>query len=129
MLNEGSMQLREILDLDAMVSKGPTAEQISESENEDEAGEHEREPAHQRARRAAEPPRAVDRELRRRRPGQQVARRDRVLELDRRQPPPALDAEVAEERDVRRRAAEADAPEPPPLAQDGAGGRPHRRAA
>src|SRR5688500_2346579 len=31
-LNEGSMQLREILDLDAMVSKGPTAEQISQSE-------------------------------------------------------------------------------------------------
>src|SRR5213075_1187726 len=32
MLNEGTMQLREILDLDAMVSKGPTAEQISQSE-------------------------------------------------------------------------------------------------
>src|SRR5688572_6419738 len=34
-LNEGTMQLREILDLDAMVSKGPTAEQINASENED----------------------------------------------------------------------------------------------
>src|SRR5690348_6631467 len=34
-LNEGTMQLREILDLEAMLSKGPTAEQISESENED----------------------------------------------------------------------------------------------
>src|SRR5687767_4779892 len=34
-LNEGSMQLREILDLDAMVSKGPTAEQINASENDD----------------------------------------------------------------------------------------------
>ncbi|ARR56631.1 RNA polymerase sigma factor RpoD [Rhizorhabdus wittichii DC-6] len=31
-LNEGTMQLREILDLDAMLSKGPTAEQV---ENED----------------------------------------------------------------------------------------------
>jgi len=41
MLNEGSMQLREILDLDAMVSKGPTAEQISESENEDGDGDGE----------------------------------------------------------------------------------------
>ncbi|MCL6682485.1 RNA polymerase sigma factor RpoD [Sphingomonas alba] len=41
MLNEGSMQLREILDLDAMVSKGPTAEQISESENEDGEGDGE----------------------------------------------------------------------------------------
>ncbi|MGH6705259.1 MAG: RNA polymerase sigma factor RpoD [Sphingomicrobium sp.] len=34
-LNEGTMQLREILDLEAMLSKGPTAEQINESENED----------------------------------------------------------------------------------------------
>jgi RNA polymerase primary sigma factor len=31
-LNEGVMQLREILDLEAMLSKGPTAEQIAESE-------------------------------------------------------------------------------------------------
>ena len=37
-LNEGTMQLREILDLEAMLSKGPTAEQISESE---EGGEGE----------------------------------------------------------------------------------------
>ena len=29
-LNEGTMQLREILDLDAMVSKGPTPEQVAE---------------------------------------------------------------------------------------------------
>jgi RNA polymerase primary sigma factor len=32
-LNEGRMQLREILDLEAMLSKGPTAEQLSESED------------------------------------------------------------------------------------------------
>ena len=31
-LNEGRMQLREILDLEAMLSKGPTAEQITETE-------------------------------------------------------------------------------------------------
>jgi RNA polymerase primary sigma factor len=31
-LNEGRMQLREILDLEAMLSKGPTAEQLTESE-------------------------------------------------------------------------------------------------
>jgi RNA polymerase primary sigma factor len=31
-LNEGRMQLREILDLEAMLSKGPTAEQLSETE-------------------------------------------------------------------------------------------------
>jgi len=35
-LNEGTMQLREILDLDAMLSKGPTAEQV---ENEEADGE------------------------------------------------------------------------------------------
>src|ERR671916_209509 len=34
-LNEGRMQLREILDLEAMLSKGPTAEQIAASEEED----------------------------------------------------------------------------------------------
>ncbi|MGH6784271.1 MAG: sigma-70 family RNA polymerase sigma factor, partial [Sphingomicrobium sp.] len=39
-LNEGRMQLREILDLDAMLSKGPTAEQIAAGEEEGEgAGE------------------------------------------------------------------------------------------
>ncbi|HEY0629959.1 MAG TPA: RNA polymerase sigma factor region1.1 domain-containing protein, partial [Sphingomicrobium sp.] len=35
-LNEGTMQLREILDLEAMLSKGPTAEQINASEEGDE---------------------------------------------------------------------------------------------
>ena len=39
-LNEGTMQLREILDLEAMLSKGPSAEQINESEEgEGEEGE------------------------------------------------------------------------------------------
>ncbi len=38
-LNEGTMQLREILDLEAMLSKGPTAEQISEEEEGGEEGE------------------------------------------------------------------------------------------
>ncbi|WP_293945650.1 RNA polymerase sigma factor region1.1 domain-containing protein, partial [Sphingomonas sp.] len=40
-LNEGTMQLREILDLEAMLSKGPTPEQVSESEddNNDEISE------------------------------------------------------------------------------------------
>src|SRR5690348_11909359 len=39
-LNEGRMQLREILDLEAMLSKGPTAEQLTETE-EGEGGEGE----------------------------------------------------------------------------------------
>ncbi|QIK96121.1 RNA polymerase sigma factor RpoD [Sphingomonas sp. HDW15A] len=39
-LNEGTMQLREILDLEAMLSKGPTAEQITaDEEGEGEEGE------------------------------------------------------------------------------------------
>jgi RNA polymerase primary sigma factor len=37
-LNEGRMQLREILDLEAMLSKGPTAEQIAASEEGTEGG-------------------------------------------------------------------------------------------
>ncbi|MCL6697572.1 RNA polymerase sigma factor RpoD [Sphingomonas sp. NSE70-1] len=40
-LNEGTMQLREILDLEAMLSKGPTAEQINESEEGGGEGEGE----------------------------------------------------------------------------------------
>ena len=40
-LNEGTMQLREILDLEAMLSKGPTVEQINASEDENAAGEDE----------------------------------------------------------------------------------------
>ncbi|WP_037501555.1 RNA polymerase sigma factor RpoD [Sphingomonas jaspsi] len=38
-LNEGTMQLREILDLEAMLSKGPTAEQINEDEDGEGDGE------------------------------------------------------------------------------------------
>jgi RNA polymerase primary sigma factor len=37
-LNEGRMQLREILDLEAMLSKGPTAEQLDATEEGGEAG-------------------------------------------------------------------------------------------
>ena len=36
-LNEGTMQLREILDLDAMLSKGPSAEQVEGAEDDDGA--------------------------------------------------------------------------------------------
>ncbi len=37
-LNEGRMQLREIIDLEAMLSKGPTAEQLNETEESGEGG-------------------------------------------------------------------------------------------
>ncbi len=88
-----------------------------EREDQDEPRDDEREPADDRAGRAAEPPRAVDRELGRGRAGEEVARGDRVLELDRREPAAPLDAEAAEERDVRRRPAEPDAPDPAPFRQ------------
>ncbi|WP_343347327.1 RNA polymerase sigma factor RpoD [Sphingomicrobium sp. XHP0239] len=38
-LNEETMQLREILDLEAMISKGPTQEQLDKSEEDDDDGE------------------------------------------------------------------------------------------
>ena len=59
---------------------------------------------------AAHATRAQNRELRRRRPGQQVARRDSVLELLGRKPPAIVDDEPAEQRDVRRRPAGPDEP-------------------
>jgi hypothetical protein len=68
----------------------------------------------------AEPPRAVDRQLRGRRPGQQVHRGDRVFELAIVEPAAARDAEFPQQRDVRRRAAESDAPDASPLAQNDA---------
>jgi RNA polymerase primary sigma factor len=40
-LNEGRMQLREIIDLEAMLSKGPTAEQIAATEEGEEGAEGE----------------------------------------------------------------------------------------
>jgi len=66
MLNEGTMQLREILDLDAMVSKGPTAEQISQSEEgaegEDEISEKTAGPSIKEEEDVAEEPAAEDEE-------------------------------------------------------------------
>ena len=44
-LNEGTMQLREILDLDAMLSKGPSAEQVEDAEDDDSARSAKRPPA------------------------------------------------------------------------------------
>ena len=66
---------------------------------------------------APQTPRAVDRELRRGRPRQQVRGGDRPLELLLVSHPPRH-AQRAQQRDVRRRAAEADAADPAPLARD-----------
>ena len=58
------------------------------------------------------------RELRGGRTGQQVDGGDRVLEVAGGDPAATLHAQLAQQRDVRGRAAEADAPDPPPLARD-----------
>ena len=64
--------------------------------------------------------------------GQELARRVRVLELAGVDPAAPLDDQVAQQRDVGRRAAESDQPEASPFAQDGGqrhahGARPYRR--
>src|SRR6185437_16869561 len=74
--------------------------------------------ADDRARRAAESPRAEDRELGRRRPRQQVGRGDAIFELVGRKPPAPVNAKLAQQRDVRGRTTEADAADPHPLACD-----------
>ncbi len=58
-----------------------TEEERRQGDDEHEAGDDEREPAHHRADRPVGDPRAVDRELRRGRPGQEAGRRDGVLEV------------------------------------------------
>ena len=75
----------------------------------------ERQPADERANPAAQPPRAIDRKLRRGRPRQQVAGGNRVLEVLPVQPASADDTELAKEGDMRRWATEADAADTPPL--------------
>ena len=60
---------------------------------------------------------AEDGHLGRGRPGQQPARGVGVLELTRRDPPPLLDAQLAEHRDVHGRPAEPGDPDPSPLPQ------------
>ena len=62
---------------------------------------------------------AQDRELGRGRAGQQAAGRVRVLKRPRVDPPAALDYQLTEQRDVRRRAAEAGEADPGPLAGHG----------
>src|SRR6202043_2660419 len=67
---------------------------------------------------AAEPPGAVDGELRRGGSGQHVGGGQRSLELGVSQPAAALDAQLPEQHHVRRGPAEADAADASPLAHD-----------
>ena len=82
-------------------------------------GDDEAEPADEGSGPASQPPRAEDGQLGRRRPGQQVAGGDGVLELGGRHPFPVVDAQLAQQGDVGRRPAEPDAADPAPLASDG----------
>ncbi len=82
--------------------------------------------------RTAQPPGAEDGQLGRGRAGQQVAGGQPVLEVVRRQPLPVRHAQLAQQRDVRGRAAEPDAADPAPFPGDRGqrdGGRLRRGAA
>ena len=92
-------------------------EQHREAEDEDEPGDDEGQASDERADAPALPPGAVDRELRRGRPGQEVAGGDRVLEVVGLHPAAALDAQPAEQGDVGRRSPEPEAPDTAPLAE------------
>src|SRR5204863_6349805 len=88
-------------------------EERRERDDENQPGEDEAGATDERARTASEPPAAVDRELRRGGAREEVAGRDRVLELPRLQPATPLHAEAAQESAMRGWAAEADADDPP----------------
>ena len=107
--------------------RGTGQEQRRQGQDHDQPGHDERGPADQRAGAAAEPPGAEDRQLGGRRAGQQVAGRDRVLELPCVQPLPALDTQFPQQLDVGGRAAEPDAADPAPLPQHRGQGHPRRR--
>jgi len=93
-------------------------EECGKREDEDQPRDDERRPAQEPAEPAAKTPRAVDRELGRGRTGEEVAGGERVFEVRRRQPAPLVDAELAQQRDMCRRPAEADAADPAPLTDD-----------
>ena len=93
-------------------------EERRQRQDRDQPRQHEREPADQPAEPAANAPGAEDRELRRGRARQQVAGRDRVLELLRGDPAAPLDAETPQQRDMRRRPPEPGDADPPPIAGD-----------
>jgi hypothetical protein len=75
-------------------------------------------PAEDRSGDAADPHRAEDRELRAGGAGQQLGGRVGVLELLRAHPPLPLDGEVAQQRHLRRRTAEAERAHASPLADN-----------
>jgi hypothetical protein len=87
-------------------------------QHQQQPGEDEAEAADERAPHAAGAQRGEDRHLRADGAGQQVAGGERVLELARVDPLAACDRQIAQQRDVRGRPAEAEQPDAPPLAGD-----------
>jgi hypothetical protein len=93
-------------------------EQRRQRQDNNQAGDDEAHAADDGADRTGQSPRTKDRELRRCRPRQQRRRRDPVLELGLGQPRVLLDAQPAQQRNVRRRPAEAGDADAAPFARD-----------
>ena len=97
-----------------------------DQQHRDQPGDDEREATDQRASPAGHALGGVDRHLRARRAGQQAAGGERVLELARVDPLAPLDGQIAQQRDVRGRPAEAEHADAAPLASHrGKGGEWH----
>jgi hypothetical protein len=96
----------------------PCKENSRKSEDEYHPRGDETNPADDRSGRATEPPGTEDRQLCRCRARQQVRGRDTVLELLGVEPVAAFDAQLAQERDVRRGSSKADAAEAEPPVRD-----------
>ena len=94
-------------------------EEGRERQNDHQPRDDEADATDESAHTPAETPGAEDRELGRGGPGQQIGRRNTVLELVRAQPVAFLDAELPQQRNVGRRTAEADETDSTPLAHNG----------
>jgi len=92
--------------------------QRGKGQDDDQPRENECKAAHNCAATSANPPGAIDRQLGGRRAREQVAGSNRVFELDRPDPSPALDTKLTQQLDMRGWPAEPDAADPPPLPQD-----------
>jgi hypothetical protein len=99
--------------------RGVGEEQQRQREDQDDRRADEAQPADDHAGHTCDAAGAEHRQLRRRGPGQQVAGRDRVLHLGRRHPAALVDHQLAQQRDVRRRTAEAGDSDPPPFPRHG----------
>jgi hypothetical protein len=89
-----------------------------EGEDDGESGENEAKSPENRSHASAQTPRAVDGQLRRGWPGQEIRGGDGVFKLAGVHPLVLIDAELSKERDVRRRPSKTEAPEARPLAND-----------